>query len=53
MTEGVALNEIVYNDEGEMVDYKIINVNQAFYSTADYSNVEVIGNYATKLWNDS
>ena len=50
MTEGVALNEIVYNDQGEMVDYKIINVNQAFYSTADYSNVEVIGNYATKLY---
>ena len=50
MTEGVALNEIVYNDKGEMVDYKIINVNQAFYSTADYSNVEVIGNYATKLY---
>lgn len=50
MTEGVALNEIIYNDQGEMIDYKIINVNQAFYSTADYSNVEVIGNYATKLY---
>ncbi len=50
MTEGVALNEIIYNDEGEMIDYKILNVNQAFYSTADYRNVEVIGNFATKLY---
>jgi diguanylate cyclase (GGDEF)-like protein/PAS domain S-box-containing protein len=50
MTEGVALNEIIYDDNGEMIDYKIVNVNRAFYSTADYSKVEVIGNVATQLY---
>lgn len=50
MTEGVALNEIIYDDSGEMIDYKILNVNKAFYSMADYSNVEVIGSYATNLY---
>jgi PAS domain S-box-containing protein len=50
MSEGVALNEIIYDENGEMVDYRILNVNQAFYSTADYRGTDVIGNVATKLY---
>jgi PAS domain S-box-containing protein len=50
MTEGVALNEIVYAENGEMVDYRIVNVNPAFYTTADYSGSQVIGNVATRLY---
>ncbi|MCI0550255.1 MAG: PAS domain S-box protein [Anaerolineae bacterium] len=50
MSEGIALNEIIYDEKGEMVDYRILEVNQAFYSTADYSGSQVIGNLATKLY---
>ena len=50
MTEGVALNEIIYDENQEMVDYRIIEVNHAFYSTADYHDIQVIGNVATKLY---
>ncbi len=50
MSEGVALNEIVYDDKGEMVDYRTIEVNPNFYTTADFEPGEVIGNLATKLY---
>jgi diguanylate cyclase (GGDEF)-like protein/PAS domain S-box-containing protein len=50
MSEGIALNEMIYDENGEMVDYRILNVNQAFYSTADYRGNNVIGNVATKLY---
>lgn len=51
LSEGVALNEIVYDDNGEMIDYKILDVNDAFFKIANYNkDVEVIGNFATKLY---
>jgi len=50
MCEGVALNEAIYNDVGEIVDYRILDVNRAFYSTADYQGTHVIGNVATVLY---
>ncbi|HMV40933.1 MAG TPA: PAS domain S-box protein [Leptospiraceae bacterium] len=50
MTEGIALNEIIYDQNGDMIDYKIVNVNKAFYSTVDYEGTEVIGNVASKLY---
>ncbi|MBI5944252.1 MAG: PAS domain S-box protein [Chloroflexi bacterium] len=49
LNEGIALNEIVYDEQGEMIDYRILEVNQAFYSSADYTGV-VVGNLATKLY---
>ncbi len=49
MNEGIALNEIVYDENGEMIDYRIIEVNEAFYTTADYQG-SVIGALATKLY---
>jgi len=50
MTEGVALNEMIFNENGEMIDYRILEVNQAFYETADYSSKKVINNVATDLY---
>jgi PAS domain S-box-containing protein len=51
LSESVALNEIVYNDAGEMVDYRILDVNDAFYKYADYSkDMKVVGNTATNLY---
>jgi len=35
LDEGVALNEIVCDSNGEMVDYRILEVNEAFYRLTD------------------
>ncbi len=50
LNEGIALNEIVYDENGEMIDYRILEVNQAFYSIADYTG-KIVGGLATKLYN--
>lgn len=50
MTEGFALNEMIFNENGEGIDYRILEVNRAFYSIADYTGSQVIGNTATKLY---
>ena len=49
LSEGVALNEVIYNDQGEMVDYRILEVNSAFYTTALYDG-PVLGRLATDLY---
>lgn len=50
LSEGVSLNEIIYNDKGEMIDYRIIEVNKAFYSTTGLTKEQTINNTATKLY---
>jgi diguanylate cyclase (GGDEF)-like protein/PAS domain S-box-containing protein len=51
LSEGVSLNEIVFNEKGEMIDYKILKVNESFYKNADINKgVPVIGQMATKLY---
>ena len=50
MAEGVALNEIIYNEKGEMIDYRIQEVNEAFYKMADYESGRVIGNVGTSVY---
>jgi PAS domain S-box-containing protein len=50
ISEGIALNEMICNENGEMVDYRVLNVNPAFYSTADYRGKEVVGSLATELY---
>ena len=50
ISEGIALNECIYDENGEMVDYRILDVNPAFYNTADFTDTQVIGNVATKLY---
>jgi PAS domain S-box-containing protein len=49
MTEGIALNEIIYDQHGEMIDYRILEVNDAFFKVADYKG-KVVGNLATELY---
>lgn len=53
ITEGVALNEMIFNDQGEMVDYKILEVNEAFYQFTQFNSNKVIGNFATQLYSMS
>ncbi len=50
MSEGLALNECVYDATGEMCDYRIMAVNKAFYQTADYLGSEITGRLATDLF---
>ncbi len=50
MSEGVALNQIMYDENGEMVDFRILEVNQAFDQIADFIPGQVVGNVATKLY---
>lgn len=51
LSEGVALNELVFDSNGVAIDYRVIAVNKSFYNTADYDkSIPVIGALATKLY---
>ncbi|MFA6127680.1 MAG: PAS domain S-box protein [Bacteroidales bacterium] len=50
ITEGVALNEIVYNEKHEMIDYRVVEVNKAYCEITGLSPEQFIGNYATRLY---
>ena len=50
MSEGMALNEILCNDRGEIIDYRIVEVNEAFYRVADIQPGQVLGSRATELY---
>lgn len=50
MSEAAALNEIIYNDKGDMTDYRISEVNTAFYSLADYAEGDSLRNTASGLY---
>lgn len=50
MDEGVAINEIVRNEAGEVIDYRILEVNPAFTKNSIYSREQVEGQLATDLY---
>ncbi len=51
LLEGVALNEMIFNETGEMVDYRVLQVNEAFYRMADFiSDGPVVGRTATEIY---
>jgi PAS domain S-box-containing protein len=50
ISEGIALNECVYDAAGAMVDYRVLKVNRAFHSVADYNEGPIVGNVATVLY---
>lgn len=50
MTEGLSLNEAVYDAAGEMVDFRLLAVNKAFYRLADYLGKHVVNRLATDLY---
>lgn len=47
MSEGVALHQMVYDEQGQPMDYLIIDVNPAFESHTNTSAVKVKGKLAT------
>ncbi len=49
LSEGVALNQVIYDENHEMVDYRVVEVNSNFYTMADYAG-PVVGSLATQLY---
>lgn len=50
MDEGVAINECIRDEKGEVIDYKILEVNPAFTKNSAYSREQVEGKLATELY---
>ncbi|MBN8220498.1 MAG: EAL domain-containing protein [Spirochaetes bacterium] len=51
LSEGVTLSELVFNESGEAIDHRILEVNEAFYRTADFNpGVKIPGALATELY---
>ncbi|WP_181685236.1 PAS domain S-box protein [Halorhabdus salina] len=49
MNEGVVLHELVFED-GEPVDYRLLEVNEAFEATLDLTAEDVVGKPATDIY---
>lgn len=50
MSEGVCLHEIVYNESGKAVDYKILDVNPSYEQITGLSREKAIGMKASELY---
>lgn len=50
MKEGVVIHEIIYDNDGKAVDYKILDANQAFETLTGLSREYALGKRATKLY---
>ena len=50
MTEGVALHEIIYDDQGMAVDYRIISTNPAFEKHTGLKSEQILGRLASKIY---
>ena len=50
MTEGVTLNEMIFDKNGEIIDYRIVKVNKGFYKVANYHENDVVGQLATQIY---
>lgn len=50
MEEALTLNELVYDDSGEIVDYRILEVNPAFERDTGLTREQAVGKKATELY---
>jgi len=50
LEEGVAINEALFDENGEVLDYVIIDVNPAFERHSPYTMTEALGRRATELY---
>lgn len=50
MDQGVAINEAVMDEQGRVVDYLILAVNEAFSKHAPYKREEAVGGLATEIY---
>jgi PAS domain S-box-containing protein len=50
MNEGVSLHEIIYNDKGEPVDYRIMDVNPAYEKITGLTKEQTVGTKASQIY---
>ena len=50
LSEGVALHEMIYDDAGRAVDYRILDVNPSFSTILGISREQALGSMATDLY---
>ncbi|MBN2012700.1 PAS domain S-box protein [candidate division KSB1 bacterium] len=50
MTEGLCLHEIIYNDDGQAIDYRILDINPAYEAITGLSRLQAIGGLGSKLY---
>jgi len=50
MSEGVALHEVIYNDDGQAVDYRILSTNPAFEKHTGLNPAQVQGQLASSAY---
>lgn len=53
MYEGITLNEIIYDDEGNPIDYRIIDINPAFKKLLNLSDNDIKNKSSCELYNVS
>ncbi|WP_292485726.1 PAS domain-containing protein [Methanohalobium sp.] len=49
--DGVCINEVIYNDNGHHVDYRIIDANSAYESITGFKREEIAGQRASVVYN--
>lgn len=50
MTEMVAMHELVFNEKGEVINYKIIDCNKAYSAITGIKKEDAVGNLATDVY---
>jgi len=50
MTEGVALHELVYNEKGEYINYRILDINPAYQKHTGLERSYAVNKLATELY---
>jgi PAS domain S-box-containing protein len=50
MKEGVAINELILDEENKVIDYAIIDVNPSFTTNSPFQKDQIIGERATNLY---
>jgi two-component system CheB/CheR fusion protein len=50
MTSAFSLNEVIYNEQGEIYDYRFIEVNNAFEKATGLKATDIIGKLASEIY---
>jgi PAS domain S-box-containing protein len=50
MSEGIALHEMIYDESGKPVDYKITDINPMFESILGISKLDAVGAHASEVY---
>ncbi|MBE0654682.1 MAG: PAS domain-containing protein [Bacteroidales bacterium] len=50
MNEGMVFNELIHNDKGEVIDYRIMDVNKSYEKIYGKKKTEIVGKKATEVY---